>query len=494
MARNLPVPGGMPSSVDLGLAGREELRLSEVIASLSYALDLTEGQGPGHSARSCLIGMRLGQALGLSTELQSALFYALLLKDAGCSTNASQLCALFGADDRLVKREHKLIDWTRKAPSAAFALRHAAPGRGAIGRVVAVAAIAAKSEQIGVEMMTTRCERGADIVRLLGFPEETAQAIRHLDEHWDGRGQPAGVVGDAIPLLGRILCLSQTTEVFLSRFGLDAALATVAERRGTWFDPDLADLLLTTAADRPFWAGVTTGDPIRQLARIEPEDQVLIADAEAVDRIALAFARVIDAKSPYTYQHSERVAVLAVGIGEALSMPEADLRELRQAALLHDIGKLGVSNAILDKPGKLTDEEWAEMRRHPGHTFDILSRVGRFRGLAELAASHHERLDGKGYHRGIGADQLVPMARVLVVADIAEALSADRPYRKAMTWDQTLDQLRSLVGPGTCGVCQDGLERFLERTSFDPFRRDPLLRLNPLPQSLPAAGTAARSS
>jgi HD-GYP domain-containing protein (c-di-GMP phosphodiesterase class II) len=475
----------MPVNIDSSLAGREELRLSEVIASLSYALDLTEGQGPGHSARSCLIGMRLGQALGLPTEQLSALFYALLLKDAGCSTNASQLCALFATDDRQIKREHKLIDWTRKGPSAAFALQHAAPDRGLLGRAAKVAAIAVKSEQIGVEMMTTRCERGADIVRLLGFPEETAQAIRHLDEHWDGRGQPAGVVGTAIPLLGRILCLAQTTEVFSSRFGMDAAFETASARRGTWFDPDLVDLLLTTTEDQAFWTSVMTHDPIRQLGSLEPEDRVLLADDEAVDRNALAFARVIDAKSPYTYQHSERVAVLAVGIGEVLAMSSAELRELRQAALLHDIGKLGVSNAILDKPGKLTDEEWAEMRRHPGHTYDILSRVGRFRRLAELAASHHERLDGKGYHRGLVGAQLEPMARILVVADIAEALSADRPYRRALGWDQTLMQLRSLVGPATCGVCHRGLERFLEQTSFDPFRRDPLLRT--MPEAAPHA-------
>jgi putative nucleotidyltransferase with HDIG domain len=484
----------MSRSADPAVADREELRLSEVIASLSYALDLTEGQGPGHSARSCLIGMRLGRDLRLPPEQQSALFYALLLKDAGCSTNAAQLCTLFGADDRRIKREHKLIDWTRKAPSAAFALRHAAPGRGPLGRAMAVASIASRAEQIGVEMMATRCERGADIVRLLGFPEDTAQAIRHLDEHWDGRGQPAGIAGDAIPLLGRILCLSQTTEVFLSRFGREAAFETAAARRGGWFDPDLVDQLLATTSDRAFWASVTAGDPIRQLARIEPEDRVLLADAEAIDRIALAFARVIDAKSPYTYQHSERVAVLAVGIGEALGIAETDLRELRRAALLHDIGKLGVSNAILDKPGKLTEEEWAEMRRHPAHTFDILRRVGRFRGLAEVAAAHHERLDGKGYHRGLGDEQLSRSARVLAVADIAEALSADRPYRKAMSWDETLERLRSLVGGGTCGACHAGLERFLAATSFEPFRRDPLLRMPIIVPAGDRSGTGRASS
>lgn len=100
-----------------------------------------------------------------------------------------------------------------------------------------------------------------------------------------------------------------------------------------------------------------------------------------------------------------------------------------------------------------------------------------FREVARVAAAHHERLDDAGYHRGLSADQLGLPERILAVADVTEALTADRPYRAAMPWDQALRRLRALAGSATCPRCQDGLERFLEKTGFDPFRREPLLRM-----------------
>ena len=130
---------------------------------------------------------------------------------------------------------------------------------------------------------------------------------------------------------------------------------------------------------------------------------------------------------------------------------------LRRAALLHDIGKLGVSNQILDKPGKLTDAEMVEMRLHTGYTFAILRRVSRFAEFADVAAAHHERLDGSGYHLGLKGPQLPELARILAVADIAEALSAERPYRKALPWDEVLEIMRRQVGKAICPVAFEGL-------------------------------------
>ncbi len=170
--------------------------------------------------------------------------------------------------------------------------------------------------------------------------------------------------------------------------------------------------------------------PERHLAALEPEDQILVADEDRLDDIARAFARVIDAKSPFTYLHSERVAELAVTIGRRLHFDEVELRDLRRAGLLHDIGKLGVSTLILDKPDRLTERERAEIRVHPAYTQRILERVAAFSGIVEIASAHHERLDGKGYHLGLPAERLSPMSRALAVADVYEAITADRPYRR----------------------------------------------------------------
>jgi hypothetical protein len=139
-----------------------EIALSEVIGGLSYALDLTEGEPPGHAVRSCLIGMRLADEIGLDPAMRSHLFYALLLKDAGCSANAERMAALFGSDDREAKRTSKLIDWSSPFGSFKWALRTVAPGE----RIARLKAIRDEGDATR-GFMAARCERGAEIARML---------------------------------------------------------------------------------------------------------------------------------------------------------------------------------------------------------------------------------------------------------------------------------------------------------------------------------------
>jgi HD-GYP domain-containing protein (c-di-GMP phosphodiesterase class II) len=437
-------------------------RTSEILSALSCALDITEGQPPGHAVRTCLIGMRIADRAGVSMEDRGALFYALLLKDLGCSSNASRLCSLFGADDRALKREHKLTDWSRPGPSLAYALRYAVPDASPMGRAFRVASMAFKEKGSGREMVQTRCDRGADIASMLGFTQATREAIRTLDEHWDGHGMPEGLSGTAIPLLGRIVGLAQSVEVFASSFGVDAAIAVAIERRGRWFDPALVDALESFAGDDDFWARLLGRSPERHLAALEPEDQILLADEARLDDIARAFARVIDAKSPFTYLHSERVAELAVTIGRRLHFDELELRDLRRAGLLHDIGKLGVSTLTLDKPDRLTERERAEIRVHPAYTQRILERVTAFAGIVEIASAHHERLDGKGYHLGLPEERLSPMSRALAVADVYEALTADRPYRRGLPRNEAVAILRGQSGTALCAASVEALASELD--------------------------------
>ena len=427
-----------------------DIRLSEVISALSYALDITEGQPMGHAVRSCAIGMRVGEEIGLDDQMRSSLFYALLLKDAGCSSNAAKLSALFGADDFELKRDRKLTDHLRPFEALKFAVRHARARR--------LAAIARSGAEGARAMTELRCERGADIARMIELSEATAEAIKALDEHWDGNGYPYGVAGDAIPLLGRIVCLAQTAEVFFAAAGPRAVFDVAAERRGTWFDPALVDALRSTRRDRAFWNALGGHEPHAVIGAFEPEDRIQRADGERLDRVAEAFALIVDAKSPYTGSHSVGVARIAVSVADVLGYGPHALRDLRRTALLHDIGKLGVSNLILDKPGKLDEEEWAQMRRHPELTVRILQRVGAFRDLAATAGAHHERLDGRGYHLGLRAEQLNRTARILAVADVCEALSADRPYRAAMEPDQVRAIMRRDAGTAFCPEALGALE------------------------------------
>jgi HD-GYP domain-containing protein (c-di-GMP phosphodiesterase class II) len=415
------------------------IRLSEVVAGLSYALDLTEGEPPGHAVRSCLIGMRLAEELGLDAVTRGHLFYALLLKDAGCSANSARMAALFRADDHVAKHTSKRVDWSRTFPAFVWAARTVAPEGSLQARVARLLAI--KDEgQVTHALMQARCDRGAEIAYLLGFEPATAEAIRALDEHWDGRGQPHGLRGDEIPFLARILCLAQTAEIFATA-GADAAWEMAKRRRGSWFDPMLVDALGAIRGDREFWLSLADGD----VSGWEPEDQMLAADEAYLYRIAEAFAGVIDAKSPWTYRHSDRACVIVLSIASVLGSGEQELSDLRRATLLHDVGKLAISNRILDKPGSLTAAEFATVREHPLVTERILQRVPGFRHLAQLAGAHHERLDGHGYPRGLSATALTMPMRAMAVADVYEALTAARPYRPALSSVHALEVMRPQV-------------------------------------------------
>jgi len=420
----------------------EQIAVSSVVAALSYGLDLTEGQPMGHSERTCVIGMRLGQELGLDEEELGHLYYALLMKDAGCSSNASRMFQIMGSDDIAAKRDVKTTDWTKlNRDSIEYALSHIKPHAPFIERVQAFVEMASNQKRNAGELVKIRCERGASIARRMGLSEETAEAIHGLDELWNGEGHPHGFRGEDIPRLSRIMSLAQTAEVFYrARGGYaqggTAALEVARARSGHWFDPQMVLAFESIARRGELWREVEQASTL--VATLEPGEKVWKATDETLEAICLAFADVIDAKSPFTHRHSTGVAGAAQAIARSLGLPEDQVVLLRRAALLHDIGKLSVSNSILDKPGKLDEGEWRIVREHPRYSFEILRRIPGFSSIAELAASHHEKLDGSGYWRGLDASQLSTTARILVVADVYDALAARRPYRDALPKEQVL--------------------------------------------------------
>jgi putative nucleotidyltransferase with HDIG domain len=308
----------------------------------------------------------------------------------------------------------------------------------------------------------TRCERGAEIARMLELGEDTARAIHSLDEHWDGGGHPDGLRGNEIPLLARYMNIAQCVDFYRTAGDMNGMFEVIESRSGRWFDPDLVMALAAIRDDHAFWQKLDSRRPERLVAEFEPEDRVRIATETRIDRVAEAFSFVIDAKSPYTAQHSAGVAEIAAGIGMKLGLRPSDVRDLRRAGLLHDIGKLGVPNTILDKPGKLTPSEWTTMRQHPRHTIEILSQVSVFKSIAQMSGRHHERLDGSGYHLGLRGDQLTQMDRILQVADVAEALAADRPYRAGMSVDQVFEIIDGEAGTKLCPEAVNGLHTYLD--------------------------------
>ena len=437
----------------------ERARMSEVIGGLSYALDLTEGQPPGHSLRCVWVAMWIGDRLGLRADALSDLYYTVLLKDVGCSSNAARLWELYGGDERTTKHDYKTVDSQSLLQLGNFVLRHAGPGEALRSRIQRVLRSVRLGDELAAELIQTRCERGASIVRRLGLGENVALGVHSLDEHWNGRGRAEGLVGEAIPLASRIALLAQIVDVFHAVGGRDAAAREVRRRSGAWFDPAVVEAFLAAARDPAFWGGLADPEIEGHVAALEPSERVILVDQERLDTISLAFADVVDAKSSFTGGHSRRVTRYADAVAAELGFGPARRRWLRRAALLHDIGKLGVSNGVLEKLGPLTDEEYAAVRRHAALTEVILERVAVFRDLAAVAAAHHERMDGRGYPKGLIGEAVPFDARILAVADVYDALSAARPYRGPMPVADALALMARDRGTAFDPVCFDALTR-----------------------------------
>ena len=430
--------------------------LAELVGAFSYALDITEGQPAGHASRCCWIGSHVGRAIGLSTQDRDDLYYTLLLKDLGCSSNAARICELYQADDRAFKQGYKTVG-TSLAATVHFLAARTATQAPLHRRAVAIGNIFRNGDEIAQELIVSRCTRGADIARSLRFSDRVSDGIYHLDEHWDGSGRPGQLSGDAIPLASRIALLAQIADVFHGHAGRQAAIDEVARRAGSWLDPALVKAFETVAADPAFWDSLTTPFLDLRLLRLSPPEHARSVDDDYLDAIAAAFGSVIDAKSPFTAGHSGRVADLAEAIGAEMGVPAARRRWLHRAALLHDVGKLGVSNLILDKPGGLDAREWVQMRDHAAHTQAILGRIGALADLAPVAAAHHERLDGTGYPLGLMDHQIRRETRVITVCDYYDALTSDRPYRAALPLDQAMAIIAAEVGTAIDGDCFEAL-------------------------------------
>ncbi|MFZ0336466.1 MAG: HD domain-containing phosphohydrolase [Terracidiphilus sp.] len=447
-------------------AGHEHsISLSEILSALSFALDLTEGAVPGHALRSCVLGMRLGGRLGLPPEQMTSLYYALLLKDVGCSSNAARLCQIIGGgDERAVKAGVKLEDWTRpnrpKLSAIQLLWNNVSPDAGALRRVMDIAHIARTQHHNNEEMISLRCDRGAHILRKFGLGDVAAEAVRGLDEHWDGSGYPEGRTRQSIPIAARILAIAQHLEVFATEKGTAAAMAALRERSGRWFDPGLVGLAETMNKEGTLWQGALSG-----VVESETRERVLDLAQDAagplstrdIDRICEGFADVVDAKSPFTFRHSMGVTDAAMHIARQLDLNEQRQELVKRASLLHDLGKLRVPNSILDKPAKLETWEWKIVEEHPGLTRSILSRIRPFGELAQIAGAHHEKLDGSGYPNRLTAKDLPIEARMIAVADVYGALTEDRPYRAGLGVEQALEIMAREIPARLDADCYEAL-------------------------------------
>ena len=248
--------------------------------------------------------------------------------------------------------------------------------------------------------LLTHSTLAAEFGRRIGLDAASCAALQASYERWDGKGEPNRLEGDAIPLASRLVSLTASAEVYNRLGGAGAACELARKQRGKQLDPALvdefcrsADELLDGLGEASSWDLVLDAEP--RLSRI-------VSGAE-LDDVLEAMADLVDVKAPHTAGHSRGVANLAAEAARLAGLPAPEAAVIRRAGLVHDLGRLGVSNAIWDKPGPLTDSEWERVRLHPYLTDRMLANVEPLAGARELAARHHERLDGSGYPRGLTA-------------------------------------------------------------------------------------------
>lgn len=196
-----------------------------------------------------------------------------------------------------------------------------------------------------------------------------------------------------------------------------------------------------------------TPESLIRIRQIADQTAIALSRARLIEELArnelgtlTALARTVDTNSPWTAGHSERVTDLAMELGRELGLSTDDIDQLHRGGLLHDIGKIGVPPAILDKPGKLTEEEFGVIRRHPVKGAEILEPIPNLQRIIPIVVQHHERFDGKGYPNGLSGESISPHARVLAVADVVDALVSDRPYRPGWSREKVLAYTRENAG------------------------------------------------
>jgi HD-GYP domain-containing protein (c-di-GMP phosphodiesterase class II) len=414
-----------------------QLRLADLLGGLSTVADLGFGLPREEAMRSCLIGTALARTLGVSEDVVADTFYTSLLVHIGCTAFAHETSAVFGNEFR----NTRAVARTNFADPRDILMRfvpEATRGMSAPSRARAAAFIVTKGAAFGKRYETASCEVASATARRIGLRDGVQRAVFEVHEWWNGKGAPRGLEGEQIALPARLARVAAEAARFCHIGGAELAIDAVRRRSGGILDPSLVDVF--TAHAPALLAESDAGDPRERILEVEPKPVVESGPA-SLPQLGEAFGDLADLKTPFTHSHSKEVARLAAAAAEQLHLDAATTSSLHLAALLHDLGRVGVSNAIWEKPGPLTSAEWDQVRLHPYHSERILATSSALAPLAPMAGMHHERLDGSGYYRGCAARDIPAPVRLLAAADAYQAMTQRRPHRGAMSPDQAAEEL-----------------------------------------------------
>src|SRR5579859_490004 len=419
------------------------VRLAELVAALSLATDLGLGQPQEHVLRQTVIARRLAAAAGLPDEQQTAVFYVSLLAWVGCVSDSHELAAWFGDDLRLRADSYEVDK--AGLPKVRFALSHVGEGTGSVRRLTMIGRFLTTGPGRVARSMLGHCQTTGDIAGQLGLGDRVGPALQQAFERWDGKGVPGICGGEHIDSAMRVVQIADDAEVFHRAYGVEAASEMLRSRRATEFDPALVDLFRGRA-----------GELLDGLGEVDAWDTVISAGRDlgpelsetAFTKVLRVFGDYADLKSPSWLGHSAGVAALAAGAASRIGLPADEVTLVERAALVHDVGAIGVSAGVWDKPGPLSAADRERVRIHPYLTGRTLARPARLAEIGALAALHHERIDGSGYPHGIGGDGLSMPARLIAVADAYHALCEGRPHRAGASPADAAVALRAEVTAG----------------------------------------------
>jgi HD-GYP domain-containing protein (c-di-GMP phosphodiesterase class II) len=426
-----------------------KLRLAELICALCQVTDLGMGQPPEEAIRSCLLATSLASHMGVGEQDVGAVYYTTLLQHVGCTAYAYETAALFGGDDIAVRAAGARTDFANPREALSFSLFEVGKDATPLGRVHAVVVAMTKGQKAGEELARSNCEVAVQIARRLDLGTAIQRGLNEVYERWDGKGDPSGLVREDVALPARFAQVASQAVLFNRLGGPDLAAEMIRRRMGSTLDPSIGDAFLRRSNE--LLADVGSADASAALIAAEPEPRRWIEEPH-LDKIARAFADLVDLKSPFTHGHSVAVSELAEAAASNLSLAEDEVVRVRRAGLLHDLGRAGVPNGIWDKPGPLSASEWEQVRLHPYHSERILSRSPALASLAPLAGMHHERQDASGYYRQATAAMIPKGARVLAAADVYQAMTQERPHRPALTPSAAAKQLSSEAAQGLLDV------------------------------------------
>jgi HD-GYP domain-containing protein (c-di-GMP phosphodiesterase class II) len=419
------------------------VRLSELVATMALVSDLGIGRPMDRAMRQTLIAMRLAEAAQLDREARADAYYTSLLSWVGCAADTRDFHELFGDEITMYADAH--AQDLSGMSMAAFTMRHLGGGESRLRRIGMMGAFLATAGRSVQQAMQQHCEAASEFALRLDLGHEVSRSLLQAFERWDGRGVPGKAGADELGLAIRIVHLADNVEALYASGGVQGAREVARERRGTQFDPKLVDCFLEHCDD--ILAGLGEVQAWDEVIRLDPRLNAPLADDE-LDHALESFADFADLKSPSRLGHSRGVAALAAGAARQLGLGSADQTLVRRAALVHDIGMIGVPSGVWEerRPWSLAQRERAQT--HPYLTERMLARVPALAAVARCAALHHERLDGTGYPHGLTRDAIPMPARILAAADVYQALGQDRPHRAAMPPDQANLALRDEARAG----------------------------------------------